>query len=67
MAESFLDGDKDFIFTGASIANSFMFTLVTPSKLTECVQELAPPVTQGEKPRDVLLNVKSRNSDGMRS
>ena len=43
-AESLLDGDKDFIFTGASVANSFIFTPVTPSKLAECVQELAPPV-----------------------
>lgn len=67
MAESFLDGDKDFIFTGASIANSFIFTLVTPSKLAECVQELAPPVKRGDKPRDVSLSVESRNSEGMRS
>ena len=47
MAESFLDGDKDLIFTGASIADSFIFTLVMPSKLAECVQELAPPVKRG--------------------
>ena len=67
MTESFLDEDKDFIFTGASIANSFIFTLVTLSKLAECVQELVPPVTQGDKPRDVLLSVESRNSEGMRS
>ena len=67
MTESFLDGDKDFIFTGASIANSFIFTLVTLSKFAECVQELVPPVTQGDKPRDVLLSVESWNSEGMRS
>lgn len=67
MAESFLDGDKDFIFTGASIANSFIFTLGTPSKLAECVQELAPPVKRGDTPRDVSLSVESRNSEGMRS
>lgn len=67
MAESFLDRDKDFIFTGASVANSFIFTPVTPSKLAECVQELAPPVNVGDKPRDVSLSAESQNSEGMRS
>lgn len=64
--ESFPDGSKNCISMGISIANNFIFTLVTPSKLPKCVQELSRPVMQWHKLCDVLLSCKSRNSEQMK-
>lgn len=64
--ESFPDGNKNFISIGISMANNFMFILVTPSKLPKCVQELSQPVMRWHRLCDVLLSCKSWNSEEMK-
>lgn len=54
MGESFPDGNRNSLFIGKSIANNFIFILVTPSKLAKCVQDLPQPVMRWHKLRDVL-------------
>ena len=66
MGESFPDGNKNFISIGVSIANNFIFILVTPSKLPKCVPELSRPVMQWHKLCDVLLSRKSWNLEQMK-
>lgn len=68
--ESLLDGNKNFIFIGRSIANNFTFILVAPSKPAQCVQELPPPDMRWHKPRDVFLSsepwaLKKCSHDGL--
>lgn len=46
MGECFADGNRNLTSTCISIANNFIFTVVTPSKLPKCIRELPQPGTQ---------------------